>query len=101
MQLHRDYEEEITLASVQLPSCQYHCPTDLYVGRIPAPQQVLMLVDTAQVEARSRAKAYPCPATRRHHGTKSISRVYATEKVERVGGENTEKSLRAARVPAG
>lgn len=56
MQLHRGYEEVITLAGVQPPTRQYRCSIDLYAGRIPAPQQVLMLVDTAQVEATSRAK---------------------------------------------
>lgn len=58
MQLHRGYEEVITPAGVQPPSRQYRCSIDLYVGRIPTPQQVLILVDTAQVEARSRAKTY-------------------------------------------
>lgn len=58
MQLHIDYEEDVTPSGVQPLSRQYRCSIDLYVGRIQAPQQVLMLVDTAQVKARSRAKTY-------------------------------------------
>lgn len=87
MQLHRGYEEVITPAGVQPPTRQYRCSIDLYAGRIPAPQQVLMLVDTAQVEATSRAKTYTyLLLLSSNDSTKKLPPVYVSEELEHEEG---------------